>query len=170
MNRIFTIILATILSLGLFTASASASHVFHDVPESYTHAEAINFGYSNDILLGYLDGNFYPTRTVSTSQVARIADRIAGKEYDGRGSNHPAARWWVANEMYHALLYSAWPRDDVFTDVAGHHSLEAFTVLRDVCVFQGFPDGTFRPDEYITRGQMASVAHRAMTITRDTTC
>ena len=42
-----------------------------------------------------------------------------------------------------------------FSDMANEKSSEAVTVLKDLGVVAGYPDGTFRPDQIVTRAEMA---------------
>lgn len=42
-----------------------------------------------------------------------------------------------------------------FSDMAGEKSSEAVSVLKDLGVVAGYPDGTFRPDQIVTRAEMA---------------
>jgi hypothetical protein len=43
----------------------------------------------------------------------------------------------------------------MFSDMSGEASSEAVTVLKDLGVVAGYPDGTFRPDQIVTRAEMA---------------
>jgi hypothetical protein len=42
-----------------------------------------------------------------------------------------------------------------FSDMASEKSSEAVSVLKDLGVVAGYPDGTFRPDQIVTRAEMA---------------
>lgn len=48
-----------------------------------------------------------------------------------------------------------------FTDISGHPHEEAIEQLRRAGVTSGYPDGTYRPDEPVDRGQMATFLTRA---------
>jgi hypothetical protein len=43
----------------------------------------------------------------------------------------------------------------MFSDMSGEASSEAVTVLKELGVVAGYPDGTFRPDQIVTRAEMA---------------
>ncbi len=47
-----------------------------------------------------------------------------------------------------------------FTDMAGHENAEAVARLELLNVLKGYPDGTFKPDNTITRAEFAAVAVR----------
>ena len=49
----------------------------------------------------------------------------------------------------------AFAADTSFSDMAGEKSAEAVSVLKDLGVVAGYPDGTFRPDQIVTRAEMA---------------
>lgn len=57
------------------SGSALASHVFRDVPDSSTHAEAIHWAQANGIITGFGDGTFQPRTTVLRDQVASMLHR-----------------------------------------------------------------------------------------------
>ncbi|HIX93784.1 MAG TPA: S-layer homology domain-containing protein [Firmicutes bacterium] len=44
-----------------------------------------------------------------------------------------------------------------FTDIAGHWAEDTITRWADVGIVNGYPDGTFRPDEFITRAELAKI-------------
>jgi hypothetical protein len=50
----------------------------------------------------------------------------------------------------------------VFSDVAGSAHLEAIGWIFERGITLGFSDGTFRPGQAVTRGQMASFLDRAL--------
>lgn len=54
----------------------------------------------------------------------------------------------------------AWAQE--FTDIAGTTHEESIVAVADAGVAGGYPDGTFRPDESVTRGQMATFLMRAL--------
>jgi len=51
---------------------------------------------------------------------------------------------------------------DSFTDIAGNTHEDAINDMAARGVAQGYPDGTFRPDNPVTRGQMISIPERYM--------
>ena len=50
-------------------------------------------------------------------------------------------------------------RDDdmKFSDTSGHWAEKAIEEITDAGIMNGFPDGTFRPDQPLTRAQMAQL-------------
>jgi len=49
-----------------------------------------------------------------------------------------------------------------FSDTSGHYAGEVIGVWSGYEVLRGYPDGTFRPDGVITRGELAVVLDRVM--------
>jgi hypothetical protein len=50
----------------------------------------------------------------------------------------------------------------MFSDMTGESSAEAVSVLKDLGVVAGYPDGTFRPDQIVTRAEMARLVIAAL--------
>lgn len=55
-----------------------------------------------------------------------------------------------------------------FTDIAGHWAEDTITRWADVGIVNGYPDGTFRPDEFITRAELAKIVTLAFGLTERT--
>lgn len=63
-------------------------------------------------------------------------------------------RWWVALGAG-LLLFLAGVQVTAFSDLISHWANPALQALRARGVVAGFPDGSFRPDEPVTRAQLA---------------
>lgn len=50
----------------------------------------------------------------------------------------------------------------LFTDLESHWSEPAVAYLNSLGIINGYPDGTFKPNNYITRGDMAVISERAI--------
>ncbi len=82
------------------------------------------------LIFGYEDGSFRPDTEMTRGEVAALLYRVIGAEYEGEVSSFP----------------------DVKPE---HWSYEEITALAGKNILSGFPDGTFRPEKYLTRGEMA---------------
>lgn len=103
---------------------------FTDVPESHQFAEAIAWATERGITAGFPDGTFRPGQSVTRGAVAA----------------------WM--HRYQFEPGAALPTG--FTDVPDSHPFaEAIAWLADVGITEGYPDGTFRPGQPITRGGLA---------------
>ena len=56
-----------------------------------------------------------------------------------------------------------------FSDITGHWAEDTITRWADVGIVNGYPDGTFRPDEFITRAELAKIVTLAFGLTEKTT-
>jgi hypothetical protein len=109
--------------------------VFSDVSEGNVHLDNILALASDGIVLGYADGTFRPARSITRGQVASVLARAAG--FEGRTPQPPS-----------------------FTDIASSAHRGSIEALAAEGIVTGFPDGTFRPNVAVTRGQAASLLGR----------
>jgi hypothetical protein len=109
---------------------------FSDVPVGSTFYEFVQCLTCRDILGGYPDGTFRPNNPVTRGQLAKIVSNAAG--------------------------YTDTPTAQTFSDVPTDHTFYMFverTVMHGV--LGGYPDGTFRPGNNATRGQIAKIVSNA---------
>jgi hypothetical protein len=110
-------------------------HVFTDVLHGGVHTVAIHEAADLGIVAGYRDGSFRPAEPVTRAQVASFLARSLGLRPVGPS-----------------------PFSDV-PDGAAHAG--AITALAEAGIALGDRDGTYRPGEQVTRGQLASLLARA---------
>ena len=118
--------------------AATAAPAFDDVGE--THADAIRCAAGYGLVSGFEDGTFRPSIDVTRGQVATFV-----------------VAWLRAATGFSLDV----PEEQPFTDVDGVHA-DAIAALADVGIVGGREDGTFRPDDALTRGQFAAVVTRAI--------
>lgn len=107
---------------------------FPDVPEGKTHFEAIEWGAAEEITTGYEDGTFQPNRSVTRAEFASFLYRAVDPESTG---------------------------EVTFPDVSDSSAhLEAITWLASEGISTGYKDGTFKPHDTITRGEVAALMSR----------
>jgi hypothetical protein len=106
---------------------------FRDVTEGEPHAAAIHELAAVGILAGYPDGSFRPRGTVTRGQLATYLARTLGLPGGDR---------------------------DAFSDLAGSVHAGNIGALAAAGLLQGYPDGTFGPDDPVRRDQAASVLSR----------
>lgn len=114
---------------------------FPDVPESHPFHDAIAWMVSEGITTGYSDGTYRPGETVRRQSMAAFLYRYVGS---------PDPSEW-ANEQ----PFSDVPLAHPFHDPIGWLSL--------VRISPGYPDGTFRPTDFVTRQSMAAFLFRGAT-------
>ncbi len=99
-----------------------------------THAEAIAWVAEQGITGGFGDGTFRPGADVTRGQMAAFLAR--------------------------SLDLPAGPA--TFDDVVGTTPAAAIAAVAEAGITTGFPDGTFRPGDAVTRGQMAAFLTRGL--------
>lgn len=113
--------------------SAGSRRDFTDVPVTSTHFEAISWMKEQGLSLGYADGTFAPSKSISRGEVATFMYRYG--ETTGR---------YVA------------PSTSPFTDLVGHQGRFYYgpaTWMQATGMISGYTDGTFRPERMVTRGE-----------------
>lgn len=113
--------------------TGSATGPFRDVPASHPHARAINALAELGIARGVSSDRFDPNRLVTRGQMASL---LAG-----------------GHEIAFARTL---PTGDNFTDTRGSTHERNIRRLAGSGITSGFPDGTFRPGEEVSRGQLAT--------------
>ena len=93
---------------------------------------------SMKIINGYEDGRFGPEDQITRGQAAAIVNRVLNKESQNT---------------------------NVFKDVpAGSRFAKDIAAIKEQGIIQGFDDGTFRPNDYMTRAEMAVIVGRAFNL------
>jgi Leucine-rich repeat (LRR) protein len=116
--------------------------VFPDVTETHRFYEEIQYLTGNGIITGFPDGNFRPNETVTRAQAAIMIGRAL--ELDG--------------EL----------RTTIFEDVGSSSKASGYIAsATEKGIITGFTDGTFRPGDPVTRGQMAIFLSRAFELKQE---
>ena len=150
--------------LGLGGGAAGAAVRFPDVADDHLRRLDILFAAERGWFQGYPDGTFRPDRTVPGHQLATVVRRAFP---DG------STRGQLAKFVFQGGLRVAGLSlvdgsfvisiglPSGFTDVPDGHryEVEIFNVVK-AGWFQGYPDGTFRPDQTVTPAQIAKVLQR----------
>ena len=113
---------------------------FPDLVDHWSKTE-VEFVASRDIVLGFPNGTFQPDRLVTRAEFAAILLRTM--EYAGLTAPEENS------VTFSDVDSNAWYADAVLT------AAEAELIL-------GLPDGTFRPDDYITHEEMAAITVRLL--------
>ncbi|GBF75543.1 hypothetical protein PA598K_03960 [Paenibacillus sp. 598K] len=109
---------------------------FTDVESTRWYADAIGYMEQYGIITGYADGTFKPDAQITRAEFAAIASRfdklVAGES--GMFSDVPADYW--ATEYISSAAAKGW--------------------------IQGYPDGTFKPGNAISRAEVVSLVNRML--------
>lgn len=129
-------LLSIMLSITLVLSFTLISHAqtFHDVPKTHPNFSDIEFLVENGVIES--DTNF--------------------------GVSYTATRLDVVVMLAKVLKFDNTPTDTGFTDVPISHSYSGYiSEAVKAGIVKGYPDGSFKPDEKVTRGHMAAFIARA---------
>ena len=87
------------------------------------------------IISGYPDGTFDPNGYITRAEFAVIAARFLDMDYQG---------------------------EDLFPDIDGHWAQDYINQAAEDGFIEGYPDGTFGPDKYITRAEAVTLVNRTL--------
>jgi|GEM_PF-1875072 len=137
MKKVVSLVLMVvfIVSQISFAKTVSANTVFKDVPSTFWAYKEINFLKDFNIINGYSDGTFRPNNSVTRAQAAIMLKRAFN-------------------------LDTSSVKDPMFKDVKqDYHAYKEIAAV----VEAGFIEKGeyFRPNDYLTRGEMAKILVRA---------
>ena len=172
MRRIITLISVLAVGMALTGGGAYAQTSdmgFSDVSDDHPRKADIDYAVERGWFEGYDDGTFKPDQTVSASEITTLASRV----FDAI-AEEGMSRLDVALFLQHGNLaltaplpasvtapsFSDWPPTEGHE---GHEDVVYASVSYAAARgwFQGYPDGTFRPQRIITSRQVAAVIGRA---------
>ena len=138
-------ITAGALTAGMVAVTGvSANTGFTDVVESDSHYENILALQKAGVINGYPDGTFKPGKAVTRGQAAKM--------------------------LVGAFALEKGQVDSPFTDVAASNEYhEAIQTLASLEIINGYSDGTFKPNEPITRGQFAKILTKILDVASEGT-
>ena len=111
----------------------SISQKFEDVPDGQWYTQYVNYLTYVGVLTGYPDGTFRPDEPITRAEFVAVVSRFH-------------------NPLFMSTMS--------FPDVSSSH-----WAYREICMtytrgwINGYPDGTFRPDQFITRAEAAKIVN-----------
>ncbi len=124
-----------LLTEEIRTANSTQSNSLSDVTRGQWFNHAISTLSSMGIVKGHSDGSFAPNAPITRAEFAAIAARFDDKDTD-TSSN--------------------------FTDIASHWAKNEIGIAANKGWINGYPDGTFRPNQYITRAEAMTLVNRVL--------
>ena len=113
----------------------STENSFSDVNSSDWYNNAISTMANAGVVNGYDDGTFKPNAPITRAEFAAIAARFDTSSYSGA---------------------------DKFTDIAGHWAGSYINKAADLGWINGYDDGTFKPDQNITRAEAMTLVNNVL--------
>ena len=122
--------------LGLFTRKKKDNAPENrPVPRGQWFNHAVSTLSSMGIVKGHNDGTFAPNAPITRAEFAAIAARFDDKNTDTSSK---------------------------FTDIASHWAKNEIGIAANKGWINGYPDGTFRPNQYITRAEAMTLVNRVL--------
>ena len=115
----------------------STASGFSDVAAGKWFNNAVSTGVNAGKLTGYPDGTFRPNQSITRAEFAAIAVRFLSDEVQGVSGGS-------------------------FSDTAGHWAADAIGRAAAAGWITGYPDGTFRPNQSITRAEAATIINNML--------
>lgn len=109
---------------------------FSDVLPNDWYNNAVSTMVNMGIIQGYEDGTFRPNANITRAEFAAIAARFMASGYG--------------------------VEDDLFTDIANHWARESINDAAMTQWIHGYPDGTFLPDQVITRAEAVTLVNNVL--------
>ena len=116
-------------------ADKTYSNTFSDVPKGYWAANYIGYMQQFGIITGYSDGSFRPNAPVTRAEFAAIASRFEKLTEGSKSFTDVPDTYWAARYINFAAI-RGW--------------------------VTGYSDGTFKPENTITRAEVAAVTCRLL--------
>ncbi|MFD0959708.1 S-layer homology domain-containing protein [Paenibacillus chungangensis] len=134
---------------------------FDDVPRSHWAHSSVLQTIQLQWMKGYPDGGFKPDRAITRAEMATVLlQLIESAEQESRAAINGVA---VAG----VLESSANSSSAAFSDMDGHWSEETVAKLQALGVISGYMDGTFRPDQSLTRAEAVKMMNELLGIEPD---
>ena len=117
------------------TANSTQSNSLSDVTRGQWFNHAVSTLSSMGIVKGHNDGTFAPNAPITRAEFAAIAARFDDKNTDTSSK---------------------------FTDIASHWAKNEIGIAANKGWINGYPDSTFRPNQYITRAEAMTLVNRVL--------
>jgi len=125
---------AAVILARIFDLKPETEVLFPDTKGHFAE-KYINAVVKNGYLYGYPDGSFKPDKELSRMETAVLLSRIVELDYHGTG------------EDFSDIDRELW-------------SFEEISALTEAGIMKGYSDGTFKPHNPVSRGEMAALLNR----------
>jgi len=123
----------------VFKEPSECCIAFTDISSDFWAEDCIKALYCNNVTTGYPDNTYRPSQNVQRSQMAAFIIRaLFGEDFSYSSTQH-------------------------FSDIPDTHwAFKYVQKMYDAGITAGYPDGTYRPSENVSRAQMASFIIKAL--------
>ncbi|UJF32510.1 S-layer homology domain-containing protein [Paenibacillus hexagrammi] len=144
---------------------------------------------------GYEDGTFRPDHSITRAEMAAILSRVAGKSAEGEDMTYSdvSSDHWASAAISQAAkmkLMSGYPDGSFkpdqpitraemaalssllitgnpaqgtgFDDISSHWAEQAILAVQGAGIIQGYEDGSYRPDQYVTRAETVVIMNKLL--------
>ena len=119
-------------------AKSAPELTFKDIPEGSSTAKTIGLATKLGIIKGYADGTFRADAKVTRAEFATMLVKALGLSPEGHSS---------------------------FKDTEGHWAADAIATLKAKGIINGYLDGTFKPNQSISRAEIVAMLSQVMNLT-----
>ncbi|MDQ6421450.1 X2-like carbohydrate binding domain-containing protein [Paenibacillus sp. LHD-117] len=127
--------IAAILSRVLTRDANEADIAYSDVSSSSWAKDAISTATKMGLMQGYADGTFGPDKSITRAEMAKLVSiMIEEPAHTGAG----------------------------FTDISKTWAEDAILAVQSAGIMNGYPDGTFKPNNALTRAEAVSIINRVL--------
>ena len=112
----------------------NGSAYFSDLVPNQWYQRFVAYVTDRDFMIGYPDGSFGPNKNITRAEFAQMIYK-----YTDGDETTPAP----------------------FEDIKSHWAYKAITKAYNNEYIKGYPDGTFKPDQFITRAEAVTVLNKA---------
>lgn len=128
--------MATVLSRVIDSAEADApDKMYTDASAASWAKDAISAVTRMGLMQGYPDGSFVPNKSITRAEMAKLISQLID-DSAGAGSG--------------------------FADISGGWAKDAILAVQGAGLMQGYEDGTFRPDDTLTRAEAVTIINRVL--------
>ena len=106
---------------------------YENLPVTFREPGYLNTEEHTPYVSGYTDGTFRPGKSATRAEVASMISGLLKDRTDEASAPE-------------------------FSDIAGHWGEAQIRAVSSLGIMKGYPDGTFRPDTPVTRGEVAAIA------------
>lgn len=128
--------IASLIARAFSDKEGNKNTSFTDVSDSQWSAQAIHFVASRGIMNGYPDGTFHPDQAITRAEMAVLLTALLQAGTTGHGNG--------------------------FADTKGHWAEAAILRAQAAGAISGYPDGTFRPEQALSRAEAVVLINKLL--------